>query len=169
MERERGCYYKHNSNRDMYKDFIKKGKSNVLLVNSSIAYFSILSTLFIRIFKEIIFKGYSFRFRRLGEFTLIKYTPTAKLKEDGTVVTNKPVDFITTYKLRKEHNDPTITAYYNNEATGGYVYKFKWGLLGVSTLNIPMYKFQLHRTLKKLLHKSILDDTALAQTIDIKI
>jgi hypothetical protein len=167
--RLRGYYPAATSIKALHLDFMRKSPVHRREVPLGATYHKVLKTLFGKIFNEIVFNGYMFKFRKLGKFYAVKYMPTIKETEDGKIITNKPVDFPSTYRVRRETGDNTLMVYFDNEATGGLTYKLVWDTSVTRFINKTFYKFSLQKELKSIFSKAVLAGEVRATLINIKI
>jgi len=133
---------------------------NVAMFNAVLRY------IFLSIFNKVMLDGYEFRYREIGTFSLIKYLPSYKLKEDGTIYTNNIVDVRATVALRRE-GDKEAVVYYDNSERGDYIYRFYWTKGSVE--NLRYFKFALFKPLRKLFVEYIFSGKALAREVHFKL
>lgn len=168
-KRRRGYYSISNRLRLMYSNFVKGSAYNRHLVPTEKLYFAIIKKLFELIFHEIILNGYEFRFRKLGRFSCVKYLPSIRETEDGKILTTKRVDWKNTFKARYETGNRTLKVYFDNETTGGFIYKIIWIKAFTPFTNGTFYRFSLSRPLRAIFNSYIQSEDVLATLIDIKI
>lgn len=168
-KRRRGYYHISNKLRTMYSHFVKGSTYNKTLVPTEKLYFAIAKALFNAIFLEIVTNNYEFKFRKLGRFTCAKYLPSMREAEDGTILTTKRVDWNNTFKARYETGNQKLKVYFDNEETGGFIYKIIWTKAFTPFTNGTFYRFSLARPLRTILNEHIKARTATAILIDVKI
>lgn len=168
-ERIRGTFFCHNRVDKLHIDFVTKSPLRRRQVPNPKAYRTIIKLLFTKIFKEIVLEGYIFHFRHLGKFSCIKYLPKIKQKEDGTIITNKPVNFPATFKARRETGNNKLFVYFDNRETGGYTFKVLWDKTRAHFVNKNSYVLKLEKDLKKWFNEQIKLETIQANIIDVKL
>lgn len=167
--RLRGHYPTSNSIRATHLDFIQKSQLNRREVSSPALYRKIIEVLFSKIFKAILYDGYVFRYKKLGQFLAVMFYPSVREEEDGRIVTNKPINYPATYKLRRETGDKTLKVYFDNEDTGGLIYRIIWDTSRVHFTNKSFYSFSLNRTIRGLFSKEAKAGNIMATLVNFKI
>ncbi len=113
------------------------------IVSTQTLYFKILKTIFRKILYEIVVNNYVFKYGFFGSFQLFKYMPEIRVRKDGSIVTNKIVDVHKTIANSKNKGGTGEIFYFNNEKTGGYIYKLIWIKDELRFENHKHYDFKL--------------------------
>lgn len=165
----RNNHYIFNKMQRMYRDFIKGSPRNKITVPHQTLYSTILFKIFRKIFERMMFDAYKYTMENLGTFSIVKFQPEMKILEDGTIVTNKIVNIRATKKAIEETGNRKLRIYYDNEATGGFIFKLIWDTNKYAFINKSFYTFSLCRTLRPMLQKEILADNVIATIVNFKI
>ena len=162
-------YFNSFSIMNLHQDFIKQSNLNRRRLTKAKMYTDIITTLFRKIFNEVVSEGYEFKFRGLGKFICVKYLPKTKIIKGNKVYTNKPVNLHETFKLRRETGNPKLWVFFDNKESGGYTYKLLWDKTETAFINQSLYVLKLTKVLKQEIFNRVSNGTILARTIDIKI
>jgi len=166
---KRNRYKTHNTMQVVYRDFIKGSPTNKLTVSNQTLYSQILYNVFRKIVEYMLFKSYEYKMDKLGKFSIIKYLPEIKETEDGRIITNKVLDIHSTKEAIKETGNNKIRVYYDNEATGGYIYRMNWDNNHFAFPNMTFYKFSFSRPLRSYMKDRILENKVVAKIVDFKL
>jgi len=169
MERTRSSFKRKYTNQDIYRSYVSHNGGRKSIFPKQGDMLAVLNSVFMKIFKEILYNAYHFKYRNLGVFKLIKFYPEVKETEDGKIITNKVIDRLATKNLIRETGDKSKRVYYTNEETDGYIYRVAWDTSMVTFSNKTFYKFKLNRTLKKLVHEAIMKGEAMATLVHFKL
>lgn len=167
--RLRGFYKITNRIRFTHLSFMRASSLNRREVPDGAMYNKILALLFRKIFDEIIYQGYNFRYRKLGKFLAVMFYPTVREDDDGKIITNKPVDYPTTFRLRRETGNKDLKVYFDNEDTGGLVYRVMWDTSTAHFTNKSFYSFSLNGNLKKIFSAAVKSNLVRATLVNFKV
>lgn len=167
--RLRGFYKITNRIRFTHLSFMRASSLNRREVSDGAMYNKILALLFKKIFEEIIYQGYNFRYRKLGKFLAVMFYPTVREDEEGRIITNKPVDYPSTFRLRRETGNNKLKVYFDNEDTGGLVYKVMWETSTAHFTNKSFYSFSLNAGLKDIFSAAVKTGKVRATLVNFKV
>jgi len=148
MSQKTKAYPRKYRMQDVYREMIVQFPETKKLIPVQSMHTKILKAIFDKIFYEILYNLYAFNYKQFGVFQLFKFMPESKELEDGRIVTNKPIDVRGTLDLIKATGDRSKRVYFNNEATGGYVFRLLWVKDRCNIQNKGYYKFKVNTTKK---------------------
>lgn len=169
MEKETKAYNTHRTlgMQAFYRNF-KKNTTNRFLKNMKQSmYTEILYRIFNKIFQKIMTDAYKYYMRKVGLFYLIKYLPETAINSKGKVITNNCVDPVKTKIEQDRTGDKSVRVYFDNSATGGYIYRFIWDRARI--INLHYFRFKGREAHRKTLHDEILNGNVVAHLINFKL
>lgn len=98
--------------------------------------------------------------KRLGNLQLYKEKREVYVNEKGEVINDLPINYRETWKLWKEKPELKNKTYirYVNKHSDGFLFTTSYQLSKARFKYKGIYNFQFNVTLKKMLHKNILED-----------
>lgn len=150
-----------------YRDFLKVSKSKSYNAIKQSLYTEILYRIFSKVFKLILFEAYKFKLGRIGKFSIVKYMPEIGVNHKGKIVTNSIVNSQATKVERERTGDKDVRIYYDNAATGGYIYRFIWER--ARTINLHYFNFKGRKAHRQELKDEILKGNVVANVINFKL
>lgn len=99
--------------------------------------------------------------KKLGNLQLYKEKREVYLNEKGEVVNDLPINFRETFKLWKAKPELKNKTYirYMNKHSDGFVFTTSYQISKANYKYKNVYNFQFNSTLKKMLHKNIIEGT----------
>lgn len=96
---------------------------------------------------------------RLGNLRLTKEKREVRLDKEGKIINNLPINRYETFKLWREKPELKQKTYvrFVNKHSDGFVFKFSYQRSKANFKFKNVYNFKFNSTLKKMLHKNIME------------